>query len=101
MLRRILALLASGGARRLEDLALDLGVDRAEVEDMLRQLCSLGYIEELTAALAGSCRDGEKKSCAGCSGCGMASFCGQTPKSRVWALTPKGKKKRPQIAPGP
>jgi hypothetical protein len=58
---------------------------------MLIRLCVLGYVEELSGALASSCADGESTACAGCSGCGLVSGCGQTPKSRVWALTDKGR----------
>ncbi|MGA2546010.1 MAG: hypothetical protein ABSF43_05650 [Rectinemataceae bacterium] len=91
MLREILALLGSGGTSTLARFALDLGIDRGEVEDMLRQLSSFGYIEELSSAMATSCADGNIKTCAGCSGCGFVLGCGQAPKNRVWALTPKGR----------
>jgi hypothetical protein len=91
VLRRILALLASGGARTLEGFALELDLDPAEVEDMLERLCSLDYVEELGEAMSGSCVDGERSSRAGCSGCGMASLCGQARKGRVWSLTSKGR----------
>lgn len=92
MLRRILALLAAGGARTLEGFALELDLDSAEVEDMLDRLRSLDYVEELGEAMSGSCVDGERSSRAGCSGCGMASICGQARKGRVWSLTAKGRK---------
>jgi hypothetical protein len=91
MLREILALMASGGTHTLESLALDLELSSAELEDMLTRLSSLGYIEELSAALSSSCMDGERKACAGCSGCGFVSGCGQAPKNRVWSLTSKGR----------
>jgi hypothetical protein len=89
MLRRILALLASGGTLTLESMALDLEVGRAEIEDMLARLCSLGYIEELRAAMVASCGDGDSAPCSGCSGCTLG--CGQGPKGRVWSLTAKGR----------
>jgi hypothetical protein len=91
MLREILALLASGGTQRLDELARSLGTQAPMIEDILVRLCALGYVEELSGALASSCSDGGGKSCAGCAGCGFISGCGQAPKSRVWALTDKGR----------
>ena len=91
MLREILALLASGGTQRLDDLARSLGAQAPMIEDMLIRLCALGYVEDLSSLLGSSCADGESKACAGCSGCGLVSSCGQAPKSRVWALTEKGR----------
>jgi len=89
MLRRILAFLASSGTRTLGGLALELEVDRGVIEDMLTQLCTLGYVEELTASVSASCGDEGPSTCAGCAGCALG--CGQTPQGRVWSLTAKGR----------
>lgn len=89
MLRQILAMLASGGTHTLESLALDLVVDRSALEDMLAKLCTLGYVEELSASMAASCGDASPTRCAGCSGCALGRS--QTPQGRVWTLTSKGR----------
>jgi hypothetical protein len=86
MLRQLLASLASGGTRTLEGLALELAVDRAAIEDMLTRLCTLGYVEELTASMSASCGDDSPSACAGC-----ALGCSQAPQGRIWSLTTKGK----------
>jgi hypothetical protein len=88
MLRKILTLLALGGTRTLESLALDLEVDRAEIEDIVARLCTFGYVEELTASMAASCIDSSSAACAGCSGSTLS--CSQAPKGRIWSLTAKG-----------
>jgi hypothetical protein len=89
MLRRVLASLASGRTHTLEGLAFELEVDRGAIEDMLTQLCKLGYAEELTASMSASCGDDVSSACAGCSGCALG--CGQSPQGRVWSLTAKGR----------
>jgi hypothetical protein len=90
MLRELLALIASGGRHSPESAALALGLGRAEVEDMLTRLCALGYLEELSAAMAASCADSERKSCAGCAACPLGAGCFKASQNRVWSLTPKG-----------
>jgi len=89
MLRRILASLASGDTRTLESLALELAVDRAAIEEMLTRLCTLGYVEELTASMSASCNDINPSACAGCSGCALG--CRESPQGRVWSLSVKGR----------
>jgi hypothetical protein len=93
MLRELLGLMAAGGMHTPESLARDLGLGRAEIEEMLERLCSLGYLEELSASLASSCGDTERKGrgCAGCSGCALGSGCLEASKNRVWALSRKGR----------
>jgi hypothetical protein len=93
VLRELLSLMASGGRHSPESLALDLGLGRAEVDEMLARLCSLGYLEELSASLTSACSDTERKGrgCAGCSGCALGSGCFEASQSRVWALSKKGR----------
>jgi hypothetical protein len=93
MLRELLALMASGGMRTPEGLSHDLKLSRPEIDDMLVRLCSLGYLEELSASLVSSCGDDERKGkgCAGCSGCALGSGCFEASKSRIWSLSKKGR----------
>jgi hypothetical protein len=91
MLREILALLAAGKAFTPEGIAHELGIKRPELEEMLNRLCSLGYVEEFSSAMASTCRDDGPKACAGCAGC-SAGGCFPAAKSRLWALSPKGRK---------
>jgi hypothetical protein len=91
MLREILVLLASGTVRSPDAIALELGLSESEMDDMLTRLCSLGYVEEFSSAMASSCRDDSLKACAGCAGC-SAGACFPASKSRLWALSPKGRK---------
>lgn len=85
MLRKLLGRLAQGGAHTLDHLALDLGVERGEVETMLAQLGTLGYLEELTPPPDAGCLAGGSTACRGCRGCVLAS------RGRLWSLTDKGR----------
>jgi hypothetical protein len=91
VLREILALLASGKAFTPGGIALQLGLKLPELEEMLKRLCALGYVEEFSSAMASSCSDDNLKACALCAGC-AAGGCFPAAKSRLWALTLKGRK---------
>ncbi|HNX97190.1 MAG TPA: hypothetical protein PKK12_05870 [Candidatus Aminicenantes bacterium] len=87
MLRKLLGRLAQGGAHTLDHLALDLGIERGEVETMLAQLGTLGYLEELTVPPVAGCHAGgtAAAACRDCRGCVLAS------RGRLWSLTDKGR----------
>jgi hypothetical protein len=69
-------------------MALELGLSRPELDDMLKRLCALGYVEELSDSMASSCIDDAPKACEGCAGCAVGCFPGS--KVRLWTLSPKG-----------
>lgn len=86
MLDRLLALLKTGGARHVSELARELGTTNSLVEAMLVDLCRMGYLRQ------------EEQGCTGCcQGCPSAKVCalGSPPapsgpgKGRLWVLTEK------------
>jgi hypothetical protein len=91
MLRELLSLIAAGGSATRESMARSLGIQTAEVEGMLAQLRSLGYIEELSTACS-ACADGEGKRRSGCSSCAMCPMGNSASQAHVWALSEKGRK---------
>jgi predicted ArsR family transcriptional regulator len=75
-LERLLELLRTGGARRLDDVARELDVSPALVEAMLEELERMGRLRRL---------DGECSS--RCGGCGAAAQCrAMRGRGRVWTL---------------
>jgi predicted ArsR family transcriptional regulator len=85
MMRKILALMASGTSMAPGELAQALGVRPPEVEAMLRQLTELGYLDDL------ACQDVVGAS-ARCSGCTARNGCHAGTPRHLWTLTSKGRR---------
>jgi hypothetical protein len=81
MLTRLLEILNEGGVRTLADLACELDVGEALVEQMLLDLTRLGYLQ----CISTECN-------ARCAGCPMADLCAIAGSGRVWALTEAGRR---------
>ncbi len=78
MLQQILRLMSEGAANTQDELAKSLGVSAPLLSQMLGQLTRQGYLRE--AEQCGS----------GCTGCALATACGEPQALRIWTLTEKG-----------
>jgi hypothetical protein len=91
MLRELLERIASARGGTKENVARELGLGPAEIDDMIARLLSLGYIEDM-ASPCSSCSDGEEGGARSpCASCSMCSAGALGPKARVWALSAKGR----------
>jgi hypothetical protein len=79
MIDDLLTLLRSGGARRVGDVARELGTTPAMVEAMLEALSRMGYLQRLNQ----TCGDQ-------CGACPLAGTCKAEASGNVWTLTEKG-----------
>lgn len=79
MLQRLLELLRAGGARRVADLARELGTTPRLVEAMLEELGRMGYLRPV----AGGCGEA-------CSACPVAGLCAAGTSGQLWTFTDKG-----------
>ncbi len=80
MLQQILTLMSDGDASTQGDLARSLGVPISMLSQMLSQLTSEGYLRET------------EQCGASCTGCALATACGDSHALRLWTLTEKGQR---------
>jgi hypothetical protein len=81
MLRRLLDHLRSGETTSQTNLAQKMGIDVAILDQLIRQLVQLGYLEMVSS----NCDTG-----AACTGCEMGAVSCARP-FKMWHLTEKGK----------
>ena len=81
MLEKLLAMLATGQALTLADLAQELDTSTGLVEQMLLDLERAGYLRPIQTQCAG-----------GCSGCAFQSACALTQGQRIWTVTGPGRR---------
>ena len=86
MLERLLSLVGQGGVHSYADLARQLDVSEALLEQMLQDLARMGYLRPV----ADGCE-------AHCAGCPLSETCTIGGPTRVWTLT--SRKPTPQIEP--
>ena len=80
MLKRLLQLVAEGGAHSYATLADQLGVSKGLLEQMLRDLARMGHI----APVGGACDTSL------CHHCPLGGSCATDARGNVWVLTAKG-----------
>ncbi len=80
MLKRLLQLMAEGGAHSYVILSDQLRVSTALLEHMLQDLARMGYI----APVGGACDTSQ------CRHCPLGSSCATDSRGNVWVMTEKG-----------
>jgi DNA-binding HxlR family transcriptional regulator len=87
MLKQILKELARGRGYSRADLAQRLDISEGMLAQMMEELAHKGYLAPLvTPSACGGCSSGS-----GCKACPLHTH-EQAPASRVWVLTPKGRR---------
>jgi len=81
MLERLLSLVGQGGVHSYTDLARQLDVSEALLEQMLQDLARMGYLRPVADGCEGRC-----------AGCPMTKTCAIGGPTRVWALMEKGQR---------
>lgn len=80
MLKRLLQLMAEGGAHSYATISDQLRVSTALLENMLQDLAQMGYI----APVGGACDMSQ------CHHCPLGGSCATDTQSKIWVLTEKG-----------
>lgn len=81
MLEKLLAMLATGQALTMADLAEELDTSTGLIEQMLLDLERAGYLSPVQTQCSG-----------GCSGCAFQSACSLTQGQRIWTVTEAGRR---------
>ncbi len=85
MLQTLLRMLQQGRVYHYEELAQALGVSQQMLEELLRALARLGYLQQVSGGAAGGhCG-------AGCQQCPMRGTCAVGAPGHIWTLTDKGR----------